>query len=65
MLVVCLKYCPEDTGMYFSKTSVNIYQTTWHHILDDSTLHSHHHETSNPTEVEGVFEKGAEDHIWI
>jgi hypothetical protein len=30
-----------------SETSVNIYQTTWRHISQDSILHSHHRDNLN------------------
>jgi hypothetical protein len=37
--IVTLFY-PDD-GARSSKTLVNIYQTTWRHIPDDSSLHCH------------------------
>jgi hypothetical protein len=30
-----------------SKTFESIYQITWHHITEDSNLHSHHNEDLN------------------
>jgi hypothetical protein len=32
---------------FSSETSVNFYQTTLHHILEDSTLHIQQHENLN------------------
>jgi hypothetical protein len=34
-------------AVYSPKTLVNFYQTTWCHIPDNGTLHSHHCETLN------------------
>jgi hypothetical protein len=28
--------------VYSSETLINFYQTTWHHILEDSMLHRHY-----------------------
>jgi hypothetical protein len=39
----------EATGLF--ERLVNIYQTTWHHIPEDSNLHSHQLENSNLTHM--------------
>jgi hypothetical protein len=48
-----------------SEMSVNLYETSWRNIPEGSHLHSRRRENLNFTEIKVIWERSAEEKIWI